>query len=148
MSFRKSERDSYFSGNMNNSPNIISYLFLCLVLTLGLLLVGCPGSGDDDDDNDDNNGNPPTWESDIKDILTSGCATCHTNPAQNGAPNGFRLDKYSQSDGDDDWDGAFEKRDRILVRAVQQLSMPPAGPLPEVERDLINDWIEAGAPRD
>lgn len=120
-------------------------LFVCIGLVLTFSITGCPGLGDDDDDSGD--GTTPTWENDVKDILVPKCATCHTNPPSGNAPEGFRLDKYNQAEGDDNWEGAFEKRDRILVRTVQLLDMPPLSPLPSSERDIIRAWVEGGAPR-
>jgi uncharacterized membrane protein len=122
-----------------------------------ILLVGCPGFGDKtlaelSGITPDQMGDAPTWENSIKMILEERCGYCHLNPQANGAPSGFVFTKYDATDGGDPMEqGAFEKVDRILARAVTQSTMPPSGamngPLLEAERVMIQQWADAGAPR-
>ena len=114
-----------------------------------VLLSGCPGIGDRTLAELTGTGGdePPTWEGEIQAILADNCIRCHQNPPQRGAPSGFRFDKYDESEGTDGWEGAFERRERILQRAVIAQSMPPGGPpLGETERALIDAWVRAGGP--
>lgn len=119
--------------------------WLAFIVLLGL--AGCPGFG---------KGSPPstldevpahpTYNGEVKLILDTYCAPCHTVPPQGGAPDYFRLDRY---DEDGDLHGAFFQRDRIKARAcADPPSMPPgAATQPgDIERATIARWIEQGAP--
>lgn len=95
----------------------------------------------------------PTWNDDIQQLLATNCAICHTDPPQNGAPSTFRLDRYDRAEAGDR-DGAFDKRTRILARAVNNdpSAMPPSfapvtSPLVAGNKALLQRWIDAGAPR-
>jgi hypothetical protein len=79
--------------------------------------------------------------------MVARCGACHSSPPTGTAPATFRLDKYSASDGTDGVQGAFEQAARIRARVVLQLTMPPDAPLPRGERDLVEEWVAAGAPR-
>lgn len=113
-----------------------------------LFALGCGGLGDETA--------PilevtPSWNGEIQTLMASRCAICHKVPPENGAPTGFTFLKYTraESPGPGQLDGAFEKRERILARAVQERSMPPSGatqPTAE-ERELLRKWIEGGAPQ-
>ena len=35
-------------------------------------------------------------------------------------------------------------KDRIKIRAVDEATMPQTGPLPQAEKDIISNWINAG----
>lgn len=113
------------------------------VLLLSVLpLCGCPGFGDQVAANIPAS---PTWEDDVRFILEDGrCTSCHAATPNQGAPATFRLDSYA---GDDAMEGAFEKRDRILQRAVEEGSMPPTGGgLDATQAGTVARWVEIGAP--
>lgn len=121
-----------------------------LIGVLGLASAACPGFGDRTlaDLTPMNMGaDPPTWENAVKMILTERCAPCHQNPPQNFAPAGFRLDKYDLAESGDGIDGAFEKRERVIARAVTAGTMPPGNPLSDGEKAILLQWLMNGAPR-
>ncbi len=113
---------------------------------LALAISACSDLGSNPED-------PPgpepdsTWDDGIETLLTGRCGACHSVPPANGAPGGFRLDRYDRADAGGGIDGAFEKRSRIRTRAVDAGSMPPGAPLPAAERDELEAWLDAGAPR-
>lgn len=119
-----------------------------MVATLSVT-AGCGGFGDGE--LRDRVAVTPTWDGQVRAILARNCVECHTDSPANGAPDTFRLDKYQSSDGDDEKDGAFEKRSRIRARAVgfvpSQMPPSPRAPLTLDERAVLDAWIEAGAPK-
>lgn len=118
-------------------------------LLFGLVTAGCPGFGDKDlEDLVEPAPVAPTWDNAVQQILATNCAGCHTEPPVGGAPPGFRFDKYTTADIDDGGlDGAVEKLDRILDRAVMNTTMPPGGGLSLEDRSVLGEWIMAGGPR-
>lgn len=121
-------------------------------LLVAIAAAGCPGFGDSTlADLAPPTAEPPTWDNAIKPLLEAKCGYCHTDPMANFAPPGFRLDRFDRMDADGTLDGAFEKRARIMDRAVSATSMPPSnamnGPLSDVERAALGEWIMSGAPR-
>ncbi len=114
------------------------------LLILPLLLTGCGGFGDETVEPIDET---PTWVGEVSVLLASRCATCHTSPPRNGAPAGFRFDKYNQAELGDGTLGASEKAPRILARAVNSSEMPFGGPpLSGAQKDVLRAWIEGGTP--
>ncbi len=77
-----------------------------------------------------------TYEADIRAIVQSNCATpgCHVSGFANGDFTSFDEVQLAVNDG------SF--RSSVLVSRV----MPPSGPLSQNDRDLIDCWLEAGAP--
>lgn len=122
-----------------------------LPFTLTLLLTGCPGFGDQTlDDLVEPPATAPTWDNQVQQLLADNCAICHTDPPVGGAPAGFRLDKYTTADMEDGGlMGAFEKRDRIFARAVnnEPFAMPPGNPLSLELKAALGEWVMSGAPR-
>ncbi len=118
----------------------LSCIFLLLWNTGCSDLGSDPGQIEDPDPT-------PTWEGGIGALLTDRCGACHRFPPSNGAPSGFRLDRYDRADAGGGIDGAFEQRDRIRARAADAGSMPPGGPLPLDDRTELEAWLDAGAPR-
>jgi hypothetical protein len=110
----------------------------------------------------------PTYAEDARQVLTSRCAICHVGPRRagdtTGIPGYFRLDAWPSvgPDGlptapeagsaacgtvDGVVCGAREMKDHIAVRIDDaDAPMPPSGPLPEAERELLRRWIADGAP--
>lgn len=92
-------------------------------------LGGCPGFGSQTADD------TPTYVEDVQPILEANCVRCHTEPPQNGAP--FSLETY---------DDALAHADRIVVRAVDEETMPLGGPpLSETDQETLATWFEQGA---
>lgn len=119
---------------------------------LGLaILSGCPGFGDQTlEDLVAPSEVAPTWDNAVEQLLAENCAVCHTDPPQNGAPTGFRFDKFTTADIDDGGlQGAFEKRDRIFARAVnnEPFAMPPGSPLSLELKAVLGEWVMSGAPK-
>lgn len=89
----------------------------------------------------------PTWFGEIQGILRAGCGRCHSEPAANGAPTYFRLDRYVRNDGvsQDAWD----LKESIVSRAVnlEDSPMPPDLLLSDRQRDILERWVEQGAPK-
>lgn len=73
------------------------------------------------------------YAKDIKPLVDTYCATgvCHKT--------GFQLPDLST------YAGLSANATRVRVRAVEQRSMPAAGPLPVSEINKIRNWIDAGA---
>jgi mono/diheme cytochrome c family protein len=105
-----------------------------LLMLLGA--AGCPGFGDKTLAELEGV-ETATWEADVQPILAAYCWRCHGQTASNGAPNS--LFTYEQ---------AVAQAERILVRTVQQQTMPPSGSKPtDTERALLEAWVAAGTPR-
>lgn len=112
---------------------------------LPLLLTACPGFGDEVPMAPDTT---PSWDMEIGPLMVQACGGCHTNPPTGGAPAGFRLDTYDTDEEGDGLPGAFDRRNRILARAVNLDPSPmPFTALPQSERNLLRAWIDAGAPK-
>jgi hypothetical protein len=68
----------------------------------------------------------------VKSLMASKCQSCHNSTQANGGMNwtvDCNIVKYSA---------------RIKVRAVDEGTMPPTGPLTQDEKNIITDWIAAG----
>lgn len=80
-----------------------------------------------------------TFDKNIKPIIINKCVSCHNSTG--GPGNGdFQTDTYTGIKQKVD-NGAFKNRVVILH------DMPQGGPpLPQNEIDLINCWLDAGAP--
>lgn len=68
----------------------------------------------------------------VRNLITARCQSCHNNSVQNGGMN-FQIDC-----------NIVANKTRIKVRAVDQGTMPTTGPLPQSEKDIITNWINAG----
>lgn len=78
------------------------------------------------------NGTPGPLFIAVKNLMQANCQSCHNS---------------SNSNGGKDWTvdcNIVSNKDRIKVRAVDQGTMPPTGPLPQSEKDKILAWINAG----
>lgn len=97
----------------------------------GLLLFNCSSSDDAD--------TPDmiiTYDSDIKSIMSNNCTNCHGTPTTNGAP--MSLTTY------DEVKEAVENRGLIVRINSATNPMPQSGLLPQVSRDLIQQWEDDG----
>ena len=78
---------------------------------------------------------PAGFAADVQPLFISKCAVsgCHDPATASGSA---IFQNYSQ---------ISSKKDRILIRAVIDKTMPPTGPLTPAESAKIKCWIEAGA---
>ena len=94
----------------------------------------------------------PTWTEDVRPILMSNCARCHTDPPIGEAPGYLRLDRYDNWDLDDGTTvvGAAAVAPNVAAR-VEAGTMPPAnsdGPeLTEEAKAQMIDWAQCGTPQ-
>jgi hypothetical protein len=68
----------------------------------------------------------------VRTLITGTCQPCHNSGNQNGGMN---------------WESdcnIVANKTRIKVRAVDESSMPPTGPLSAADKKKITDWIAAG----
>jgi uncharacterized membrane protein len=95
-------------------------------------------------------GEVPTWDGAVQAVLAQHCVSCHASPPTNNAPGTFRLDKYGLDDGGDGLLGAREMAGRIRARAVVQRTMPPppTPSIPQDDQDILEAWVQGGAPRE
>ncbi len=86
----------------------------------------------------------PTWTKDVRPILLANCVRCHGEEPSGGAPTGFRLDRYEDSDAR----GVRTMARYLAHRAGDLGQMPPNGPaLSDRQRDILKKWYAAKAPR-
>ena len=103
-----------------------------LVIPLGL--IGCPGFGTQTLDDIKPVGEL-TYYGTVKQIVDTRCATCHAATPIAGAPNA--LTTYEE---------VYALRDRLVARAVVEMTMPPGAALSDQDRATIDGWVKAGAP--
>ena len=82
-----------------------------------------------------------TWHNHAKPLIDTWCTTCHTSllsgDDRKGAPTGINFDTYQ---------GVHAFRDRILAVATGDSPlMPPAGGIPDIDRERLREWINCGA---
>ncbi|MEQ8360205.1 MAG: hypothetical protein RH860_12005 [Cytophagales bacterium] len=77
-----------------------------------------------------------SYDANIATIINTKCAL----PACHGGP---------QNPNFTDFNSVSQNKDRIKVRAVEQMTMPPSSvtPLSECEIKQLESWINAGAPQ-
>jgi hypothetical protein len=68
----------------------------------------------------------------VKNLMTAKCQSCHNNTVQNGGMN-WQVDC-----------NIVTNQVRIKVRAVDEGTMPTTGPLTIAEKTIITNWINAG----
>lgn len=78
-----------------------------------------------------------TWENFGAGFMTQHCQSCHASGAQerNGAPDGVVFDTE---------DDVVAFGERVLVRVVDDGSMPPQGGPTDDERYLVDVWLSCG----
>lgn len=93
----------------------------------------------------------PTYFEDVQPIVRENCAPCHGPDPIDPKVAAFRLDRYVKHDLETlDLHDFATGSDPALRRAAVDRSgpaMPPDGPLPDRERDLLDRWIAEGAPK-
>jgi hypothetical protein len=143
------ERSFVYSAPANAPPRSGIRAATRLAAALAVALsTGCPGFGDKTLSDFVNSTGTPTWENGVRDFMATHCVSCHQNPPQEEAPEGFRFDKYDRQEGGDGLLGAYEMSIAIQIRVVEEGSMPPLAPLDAEGRAFLAEWIEAGSPRD
>ncbi len=99
----------------------------------------------------DNVTRAPTYFEDVQLIVRENCAPCHGPDPIDPKVAAFRLDRYVKHDAETlDLNDFATGIDPALRRAAVDRSgpaMPPDGPLPDRERELLDRWITEGAPK-
>ena len=102
-----------------------------------LLLAGC--AGDPADSGDCGRAPPLDWENFGEGVMNKHCTGCHSSllptSLRHGAPPGVDLDTYA---------GAVAWAERVQVRALERLDMPPGGGLADEELGLMAEWLACG----
>ncbi|HET6611250.1 MAG TPA: hypothetical protein VFG83_04645 [Kofleriaceae bacterium] len=111
-----------------------------LYLLGGLFFLGCAPAAPDS----------PTWNEDVRPILTANCQRCHGYPPIHGAPKSFRVDVCDdwQSDGPEEesfFAGAQIYSVQIATRTGEK-TMPPRFPLSDRQIEILANWADHGAP--
>jgi mono/diheme cytochrome c family protein len=83
----------------------------------------------------------PTYANFGGPFLQTNCTSCHSSALPAGARQGAPL-----SSNLDNADDIIDQMDRILVRTVEQETMPPAARTSDAERERLALWLECGAP--
>lgn len=68
----------------------------------------------------------------MKSLVNTRCKSCHNSTLANGGMN-FEIEC-----------NIIKNKTRIKVRAVDEGTMPQSGTLPQSEKDIISNWINAG----
>ncbi len=78
-----------------------------------------------------------TWEDWGDGFMRTQCQGCHASGTDNrfGAPDDVVFDTEAD---------VITWRDRILVRTVDERSMPPAGGVDDVDLQLLETWLRCG----
>ena len=89
----------------------------------------------------------PTYNTDVYPLFRDHCLLCHSSPPDRGAPSGFRLDVYDDTNG---VTGAMNMAGSALYD-VQKNRMPPTakggegvGPNGQA---MLKKWVDNGAPQ-
>ena len=118
--------------------NKILISFISLII-MAFVIHGCRNDKKQDPPPEScNTPDTVTFIGDIQAITATRCAIsgCHTgiNPTA-----GMRLDSYSQV-------RSIATSGDLAYRVLVRQDMPPTGPLSDCEQDLIQAWINQGAP--
>jgi hypothetical protein len=77
-----------------------------------------------------------TWENFGQKTLKQYCVSCHSDLSEgterNGAPDGVNFNT---------WDDAILWADRILVRVLEDSTMPPAQGMDDAEKGQLEEWL-------
>ena len=77
-------------------------------------------------------GSPGTLFTTVKSLVAARCQSCHNSTITNGGMN-FQVEC-----------NIVIYKERIKIRTVDEATMPLTGPLPQSEKDIISNWINAG----
>ncbi|MFY0675146.1 MAG: cytochrome c [Bacteroidia bacterium] len=125
-------------NQIESKPNGIAKSILkgSFFILLFLAAFSCTNNNEEDLNPDDD---CPTeneaYDGDISQILNTSCATTGCHAAGGGLPS---LADYAS---------ANSLKERIMVRAITEKTMPPAGPLSDCDIKKLKAWIDAGAPK-
>jgi len=89
----------------------------------------------------------PTWFADVQPILTANCGRCHGATPETEMIADFRLDRYVKDDANSL--DAYDYREAIQAHAVdlEVPVMPPRGSLSDRQREILDRWVAADAPK-
>lgn len=118
-----------------------------LIVTLAFLAVPLAGCGEDLVDR-------PTWVGEMEVLMISNCGRCHgpTLPEiPANVPADLRLDLYQSDDPSIRTISTPGVHDRIRARAVDyedtpETQMPPDSYLTNHQKELLERWLDDGAP--
>ncbi len=111
-----------------------------ILSALTLILGGCAPLGASPDDSAACDRQPPlSYERFGQGVLSKQCTGCHSSYLPEGsrydAPLGVDFDTYQ---------GVLDWGERILVRTVEERTMPLGGGLSEEELALFEEWLVCG----
>jgi Protein of unknown function (DUF1553)/Protein of unknown function (DUF1549)/Planctomycete cytochrome C len=89
---------------------------------------------------------PPKWESDIVPLLKRQCVKCHGPAKQEGKLNLSTPAGLLRGGKDGTAVAPHDLAASLLWKKVSEGEMPPETGLPEKDRELLKQWILAGAP--
>lgn len=112
--------------------NILFCVFITLILTSCIKSDGPEPPKDNSSSTGNCLGTPGPLFIAVKNLIAQKCIGCHNTTTPRGAAN-FSLDC-----------NIVLIKERIKVRAVDEGSMPPNGPLSETDKNKITAWITAG----
>lgn len=90
--------------------------------------------------------NPPKWETEIAPLLKRQCVKCHGPAKQEGKLNLSTPTGLLKGGKDGTAVAPHDLAASLLWKKVSEGEMPPETPLPEKDRELLKQWILAGAP--
>ena len=116
---------------------IIVRTLVPIAVVAAILVVSCSKKSDVDPNSPPVtpaacNGTPGPLFTAVKNLMQANCVSCHNSSNLNGGMN-WTIDC-----------NIVTNKERIKIRAVDQGTMPPTGPLPQSEKNKITDWINAG----
>ena len=89
---------------------------------------------------------PPEWKSEIAPLFKRQCVKCHGPAKQEGKLNLSTPAGVLRGGKDGTAVAPHDLAGSLLWKKVSEGEMPPETPLPEKERELLKQWILAGAP--
>ncbi len=83
---------------------------------------------------------------DVANILAASCVKCHSDAVPNG---GVSLTSYAHLTAPSPVDSAQTVAERSVIRMRDSMApMPQAGLLPEADIQVVESWVNAGAPQE
>ena len=90
--------------------------------------------------------NPPKWDTDIAPLHKRQCVKCHGPAKQEGKLNLSTPAGLLKGGKDGTAVAPNDLAASLLWKKVSEGEMPPETPLPEKDKELLKQWILAGAP--